>query len=70
MPLAGVAASHRADDLVRHSPAFRQRPAQTFRLARQTLGEHESEAVTGAGFQDAAALIVQDFVCIWGRKVV
>src|SRR5262249_45904271 len=30
---------HRADDLVRHSPAFHTQPWQTFRLARQTLGE-------------------------------
>jgi SRSO17 transposase len=30
---------HRADDLVRHSPAFHQQPWQTFRLTRQTLGE-------------------------------
>jgi len=31
--------SHRADDLVRHSPAFHTQPWQTFRLARQTVGE-------------------------------
>ncbi len=28
-----------AEDLVRHSPAFRDQPWQTFRLERQTLGE-------------------------------
>ena len=32
-------ARHRADQLVRHSPAFSQQAWQTFRLARQTLGE-------------------------------
>jgi len=37
-PRAGEA-SHRADDLVRHSPAFHRQPGQTFRLARQTAGE-------------------------------
>src|SRR5439155_391301 len=36
--------SHRADDLVRHSPAFHQQPAQVCRLARQTLGEQAWEA--------------------------
>jgi SRSO17 transposase len=35
---------HRADDLVRHSPAFHQQPWQTFRLARQTLGEQVWQA--------------------------
>jgi SRSO17 transposase len=35
---------HRADDLARHSPAFRRQPWQTFRLARQTLGEQEWQA--------------------------
>ena len=30
---------HRADDLVRHSPAFHCQPWQEFRLDRQTLGE-------------------------------
>jgi SRSO17 transposase len=32
-------AGHRADDLVRHSPAFHGQPWQPFPLARQTLGE-------------------------------
>jgi hypothetical protein len=32
------AARHRADDLVRHSPAFRRQAWHTFRRARQTLG--------------------------------
>jgi SRSO17 transposase len=36
--------AHRADDLVRHSPVFHQQPWQTFRLARQTLGEQEWQA--------------------------
>lgn len=31
----------RADDLVRHSPLFRQQPWQRFRLERQTLGDQE-----------------------------
>ena len=37
-PRAGQA-SHRADDLVRHSPAFYRQPWQAFALARQTAGE-------------------------------
>ena len=35
---------HRADDLVRHSPAFYGQPWQEFRLARQTLGEQTWQA--------------------------
>jgi SRSO17 transposase len=35
---------HRADNLVRHSPVFHQQPWQTFRLARQTLGEQVWQA--------------------------
>jgi len=35
---------HRADDLVRHSPAFHQQPWQPVRLARQTLGEQTWQA--------------------------
>jgi SRSO17 transposase len=42
-PRAGEA-GHRADDLARHSPAFHQQPWQSFRLARQTLGEQEWQA--------------------------
>jgi SRSO17 transposase len=34
-------AGHRADDLVRHSPTFRDQRWQRFRLARQTLGPQE-----------------------------
>jgi SRSO17 transposase len=34
----------RADDLVRHSPLFRQQPWQGFRLARQTVGDQEWQA--------------------------
>ena len=37
-PRAGQT-SHRADNLVRHSPAFHQQPWQSFALARQTVGE-------------------------------
>ncbi len=37
-PRAGQT-SHRADDLVRHSPVFHQQPWQSFALARQTVGE-------------------------------
>jgi SRSO17 transposase len=36
--------SHRADDLVRHSPAFHGQPWQEFGLARQTLGEQAWQA--------------------------
>jgi SRSO17 transposase len=32
-------AGHRADELARHSPAFRRQPWQEVRLTRQTLGE-------------------------------
>ena len=42
-PRAGEA-GHRADNLVRHSPAFYQQPWQAFRLPRQTLGEQEWQA--------------------------
>jgi SRSO17 transposase len=42
-PRAGEA-SHRADDLVRHSPAFYRRPWQAFALARQTVGEQVWQA--------------------------
>jgi SRSO17 transposase len=35
---------HRADDLVRHSPAFHRQPWQAFRLERQTLGEQPWQA--------------------------
>jgi SRSO17 transposase len=38
LPAAG-AKGHRADDLVRHSPAFYHQPWQTVALARQTVGE-------------------------------
>lgn len=37
-------AGHRADDLVRHSPAFTAQPWRTFRLRRQTLGEQVWQA--------------------------
>ncbi len=37
-PAARREASHRADDLVRHSPMFYRQPWQAFRLARQTVG--------------------------------
>jgi SRSO17 transposase len=37
-------ASHRADDLVRHSPAFHGQPGQVFRLARQTVGDQQWQA--------------------------
>jgi SRSO17 transposase len=36
--------SSRADDLVRHSPAFARQPWQRFRLCRETLGEQEWQA--------------------------
>jgi len=36
--------SHRADELVRHSAVFHQQPWQSFRLARQTLGEQPWQA--------------------------
>jgi SRSO17 transposase len=42
-PRAGQA-SHRADDLVRHSPAFYRQPWQAFALARQTAGEQVWQA--------------------------
>ncbi len=42
-PRAGQA-SHRADDLVRHSPAFYRQPWQAFALARQTVGEQVWQA--------------------------
>jgi len=35
---------HRADNLVRHSPAFHRQPWQAFRLERQTLGEQTWQA--------------------------
>src|SRR5579864_486111 len=35
---------HRADALVRHSPAFHTQPWQSFRLARQTVGEQVWQA--------------------------
>lgn len=35
---------HRADNLVRHSPAFHRQPWQTFALARQTVGEQPWQA--------------------------
>ena len=37
-------AGHRADNLVRHSPTFRQQRGRVFRLRRQTLGDQEWEA--------------------------
>ncbi len=42
-PRAGEA-SHRADDLVRHSPAFYRQPGQAFALARQTAGHQVWQA--------------------------
>jgi SRSO17 transposase len=48
-------AGHRADDLVRHSPAFQRQPARRFRLHHQTEGDSTWEAkaarvwVSGAG---------------------
>ncbi len=48
-------AGHRADDLVRHSPAFQRQPARRFRLHHQTAGDSVWEAkaarvwVSGAG---------------------
>ena len=43
-PPARGAKGRRADDLVRHSPAFYGQPWQEFRLARQTLGEQVWQA--------------------------
>jgi SRSO17 transposase len=43
VPRAGQK-GHRADDLVRHSPAFHRQPWQAFPLARQTLGEQPWQA--------------------------
>jgi SRSO17 transposase len=43
-PPAPGAKGHRADDLVRHSPAFHRQAWQEFRLARQTLGEQTWQA--------------------------
>jgi SRSO17 transposase len=48
-------AGHRADDLVRHSPAFQRQPARRFRLHHQTEGDSVWDAkasrvwVSGAG---------------------
>jgi SRSO17 transposase len=39
-----AASSSRAEDLARHSPAFRRQPWQTFRLSRQTVGEQVWQA--------------------------
>jgi SRSO17 transposase len=43
-PPGAGAKGHRADDLVRHSPAFHRQAWQEFRLGRQTLGEQVWQA--------------------------
>jgi len=62
-------ASHRADDLVRHSPVFAGQPAQTVRLARQTLGEQEWQAKAAAVWRRCAGGAgVRRCLLIWARR--
>jgi SRSO17 transposase len=63
------AAGHRADDLVRHSPAFHGQPWQTFLLPRQTLGEQAWQAKAArVWLSDAGAPGAHAHWLIWARN--
>lgn len=61
---------HRADRLARHSPAFTRQRWQTFRLARETLGEQEWEAKAArVWLSDGGVPGVGTYWLIWARNV-
>jgi SRSO17 transposase len=62
-------AGHRADDLVRHSPVFYDQPWQTFRLARQTVGEQQWQAKAARVWLSCAGEpSPQTYGLIWARN--
>jgi hypothetical protein len=68
-PPRGGEAGHRADDLVRHSPAFHRQPWQTFPLARQTLGEQRWQAKAArVWLRLDGALGAGTYRLIWARN--
>jgi SRSO17 transposase len=62
-------AGHRADDLVRHSPAFQHQPGRVFRLPRQTLGDQEWEAkATQVWLSRRRQPTARTYWLIWARN--
>jgi SRSO17 transposase len=62
-------AGHRADDLVRHSPAFRSQRWRVFRLRRQTLGDQEWEAKAAQVWLSAQGRpTARTYGLIWARN--
>jgi SRSO17 transposase len=60
---------HRADDLVRHSPAFHTQPWQVFPLACQTLGEQEWQAKMAAVWLSSEGTpAARAYRLIWARN--
>ena len=60
---------HRADDLARHSPAFHTQAWQTFRLARQTLGEQVWQAKAARVWLTLEGLpSTRTYWLIWARN--
>jgi SRSO17 transposase len=68
-PPARGETGHRADDLVRHRPAFYRQPWQTFALARQTVGEQCGQAKSAPIWVkcDGVALAEPHWL-IWARN--
>jgi SRSO17 transposase len=63
-------AGHRADDLVRHSPAFTRQAGQVFRLHRQTLGDQEWQAKAApVWLSTAGGPSARTYWLIWARNV-
>lgn len=61
---------HRADQLVRHSPAFTQQSWRTFRLSRQTLGDQVWEAKAArVWLSSARGPSSRQYWLIWARNV-
>jgi SRSO17 transposase len=61
--------SHRADELVRHSPVFHQQAAQQCALARQTLGEQLWQAKSApVWLRDDGEVLAGNHWLIWGRN--
>jgi SRSO17 transposase len=60
---------HRADFLVRHSPAFHQQAAQQFALARQTLGEQLWQAkIAPIWLREDGEVLDGSHWLIWARR--
>ena len=63
-------AGHRADNLVRHSPAFSRQKVRVFRLRRQTLGPQEWEAKAArVWLASARGPSTRTYWLLWARNV-